>query len=128
MICDTLNGQCHLGDSLVLETTYAPSIIVNNVLYTFGGTDDNALRRKQYQYMALPTAPPTKQPTIGPTEQPSIHVAPSIFPSRDPSTTPTRKSSAPTKSPSVEPSASPFTPTLVAGGTPSRHTTETLDN
>eukprot|EP01083_Nonionella_stella_P248849 861108_1 len=129
-IIDTFNRECHISDPLAFGTSYAASIIVNDVLYTFGGTDDAAVLRKEYQYTVLPTTSPTKYPTSAPNEQPIMaSTTPSTM---DPSVSPTSQTEERTNGPSTTPtSASPTkdkSPTLVAAGTPSKSPTVALDN
>eukprot|EP01083_Nonionella_stella_P306132 1070895_1 len=70
-VIDTISGSCQVVDYLSFGTSYAASIVVNNVLYTFGGWTDPGLTNK-YQYTTLPpiqisTKQPTQRPTVKPT-------------------------------------------------------------
>eukprot|EP01083_Nonionella_stella_P145333 455180_1 len=135
-IIDTNTGQCYVGGQLAFGVSYAPSIIVDNILFVFGGYSNSA--EKRYQYATMPTlmqtnTAPTSYPTGNPSEsttnvssenptnipsQYPITIAPSIDPTiltlvpTIHTLAPTLHSSNPTNT---------FTPSQFATGTPSFH-------
>eukprot|EP01083_Nonionella_stella_P233488 822559_1 len=108
-VIDTISGSCEVRDTLAFGTSYASSIIVNNVLYSFGGwVDVPDGYTAKYQYTTLPDLPtkyPSKQPTIKPSKYPSK--PPTNDPSNKPSNHPSK---LPTSNPSIEPSNHPTNP------------------
>eukprot|EP01083_Nonionella_stella_P160123 523123_1 len=105
-VIDTLSGNCEVVDTLAFPTSYAASIIVGNVMYSFGGYSGSSTNK--YQYSNLPTAHPTKEPTKSPTQDPT---APTEEPTADPSEGPTRNPSETPTEPTRNPSEAPTEPT-----------------
>eukprot|EP01083_Nonionella_stella_P073889 200069_1 len=101
-VIDAISGTVSIhGDTLSYATSYASSIIVDNVLYVFAGvgTYDDV---NTYQYSTLPALLPTKNPTAAPT------LSPLPSPTSPPSDTPTlRPFDAPTFVPTSQPSSAP---------------------
>eukprot|EP01083_Nonionella_stella_P121499 365095_1 len=100
-------------ETMALPTSVGSTgvILVDNVIYVFGGYDaDGAV--SNIQYCTLPTAEPTGAPSAFPSISPSAHSAnPSAFPSKFPSINPSRfPSEFPSRLPSVNPSAFPSIP------------------
>eukprot|EP01083_Nonionella_stella_P308232 1086595_1 len=95
-IINTITGQYNdISDSLAYGVAFAPSIIVGDTLYVFGGCDRGSAL-SLYQYSRIPTPNPTMQPTEA-TEQPT----------KQPSESPTQPTKQPTKTPSEPPTKQP---------------------
>eukprot|EP01083_Nonionella_stella_P300830 1028958_1 len=103
-IIDTVQQTVRYGPSLAYGTLYAPVVIVNDVLYCFGGYNID-----KWQYLHLtPTMNPTQNPTIHPTVNPSVSVNPSINPTMNPTENPSNTPSVnPTFNPTINPSVNP---------------------
>eukprot|EP01083_Nonionella_stella_P039965 108686_1 len=129
-IIDTVAGQCSAGDSLSYPVAAAACIVVENILYVFGGfgSGGDSDVEDRYQYMAVPpleTNDPTKPPTNDPSKRPTSHPTkrpspnptkrPTSNPSQRPTPNPTKRqtnnpSKRPTSNPSQRPTGKPSTP------------------
>eukprot|EP01083_Nonionella_stella_P187593 689626_1 len=106
-IINTITGQYNdISDSLAYGVAFAPSIIVGDTLYVFGGCDRGSAL-SLYQYSRIPTPNPTMQPTEA-TEQPT----------KQPSESPTQPTKQPTESP-TPPTKQPTEPTRTPTSLPS---------
>eukprot|EP01083_Nonionella_stella_P011294 32118_1 len=113
-LIDTVTGTCSKVGDLAVNTAYIAPIIVDNILYGFGGWSNNdpvgAL--DIYQMIQLPTSAPikapSKEPSLFPTTNPltSVHT---VHPTSNPSMLPISPlTSAPTGHPiTTEPSKTP---------------------
>eukprot|EP01083_Nonionella_stella_P164100 542151_1 len=113
-IIDTNSGQIYVGGQLAFGVSYAASIIVDSMLYVFGGYSATGAE-KRYQYAIMPSSHPTTHPTTHPTSIPSINPTnnPSKNPTDDPSQYPTNiPSQYPTLDPSLYPTNDPITTTI----------------
>eukprot|EP01083_Nonionella_stella_P145334 455190_1 len=111
-IIDTINGQIYVGGQLAFATSYAASIIVDNILYVFGGLGING-GEKRYQYAAMPTTPPSHYPTLTPSSYPTN------IPSLQPTSTPSKYPNVAPSDPSSTPMPTPVMPTKYPTKTPS---------
>eukprot|EP01083_Nonionella_stella_P180991 646985_1 len=111
-IINTVDSSISFAGTLTQGTTTAASIIVDDLLYLFGG-NANGYRVDTYQYINLLTLAPTAS-SNAPSNAPSD--APSNAPSKPPSKAP---SSAPSNAPSDAPSNAPTAPTNVPSNAPS---------
>eukprot|EP01084_Bolivina_argentea_P243223 407791_1 len=93
-------------DLMPYPIAYTSPIIVDTVLYTFGGvrdaeTEGNLIRN--WQYYDLATVSPTRRPSVGPTKSPSKS------PTKSPIKSPTHTSTT-TSPPTKSPTDAPFVP------------------
>eukprot|EP01083_Nonionella_stella_P103740 296549_1 len=97
-------NTCTLSHHTMLHRlSNAPSIVVESMLYVFGGESDGGAELNSWQWIALATEPPTHDPTPAPTYDPTS--APIPAPTHDPTLPPTPA----TLTPSVIPTKLPFT-------------------
>eukprot|EP01083_Nonionella_stella_P098690 277607_1 len=114
-IIDTVQQTVRYGPSLAYGIRGAPVVILNHILYCFGGWGNNAMDTWQYLNL-VPTVNPTENPTVHPTVTPSNN--PSINPTNNPSLNPTMN---PSINPTVNPSLYPTThPTINPTNAPVR--------
>ena len=93
IIVDVVAEQVTIGPSFLGDLGAAP-IIIENVLYVFGGNTNI------YQYYIIPTGSPTSEPTPTPTNSTSP-------PSMSPTYSTSDPTDAPTMDPTLEPTADP---------------------
>eukprot|EP01083_Nonionella_stella_P130631 396471_1 len=100
-IINTLTGDCVVMDFdfSFAAVGQAPSIIVHNVLYSFGGYDEDSISTYQYMRLTNQSNHPSSIPTSDPTSSPT-----------SPTNIPTRQTNNPTANPSKYPSSSPIRP------------------
>eukprot|EP01083_Nonionella_stella_P182221 655066_1 len=121
-IIDTNNGQIYIGGQLAFGTSYAASIIVDNILYVFGGFTNTGGSERRYQYAVMPKTSPTTYPPSNPSRNPTnvpsqyptndpITFIPTLDPSRNPTNIP---SQYPTLTPSIHPVNTTFNSSLYA--------------
>eukprot|EP01083_Nonionella_stella_P309692 1097778_1 len=120
-IIDTISGSCALHDTLAFAAECASAIIVNDVMYAFGGYNGADGDIWDYQYTTLPVTtlnpssnpsipPTTRDPTQSPSENPTKLPTgePSKLPTEQPSKEPTIATNEPSYSPSEVPSKDPI--------------------
>eukprot|EP01083_Nonionella_stella_P058754 153838_1 len=144
IIDTTTNNVFASPDTLPYEVAATAVIVVDDVLYAFGGNNDKYTSKCLNTYVYyMPTLhpstnpsrypsthPSTKQPSLPPTTHPTKHpsINPSIYPSIRPSTHPRKyPSEHPTINPSIRPSLRPsihptLPPTKGSSKHPSQHT------
>eukprot|EP01083_Nonionella_stella_P068820 183011_1 len=116
-VIDTINGSCEVRDTLAIAVYDAVCIIVDDVLYAFGGRTGQSDAINNYQYTTLPTNNPTassSNPTLSPTKGTKHPSIPTKYPTGspitlDPTTTPTKY---PTVSPMISDQATSSTNTI----------------
>eukprot|EP01084_Bolivina_argentea_P012681 23746_1 len=107
-VIDTQSDNIIQDSNMLYKKNRVASIIINNVLYVFGGFPTGSTN-EAYQYAIIPTNSPTNAPSnipttnpSNPTTNPSNH--PSLNPTYNPTSTPSRY---PTMNPSRYPSINP---------------------
>eukprot|EP01084_Bolivina_argentea_P051235 94240_1 len=104
-IINTLT-QSIVPDSDLLTANYHQQIIiVNDILYSFGGDTPNGPIQYQYQYAIIP--PPTYSPTAIPTHSPTTTLPTTLNPTTTPTHSPT--TTLATLNPTATPTHSPTT-------------------
>eukprot|EP01083_Nonionella_stella_P047431 126922_1 len=120
-----------LSDAPPYPSAWTSPIIVDGILYVFGGTRSGSWDSEMYYYI-LPTDNPTKNPTKSPTQTQSNNPSndptqrPTKAPSHRPTQTPTFPTRSPSKDPTVKPTALPTTDTEPPTKTPTQSPSKPL--
>ena len=114
-IIDTLTNDVRVApDTLAFPVSHTAPIMVNQVIYAFGGVAATG-DRDQWQYSAFPTSHPTEDPTTNPTNNPIME--PTISPTFNPSMIPRSAAESSTDSRTRTPSTAPFVEMMEDSGT-----------